>query len=191
MKRQANKLLMEPFDFAFDDWEADMSYRNMGLSQHVKIFEIGNGDPSLTFALSLVLRKSLDGVLYIDPVNTSEVGDDMFIRKKLAFSTIYAEGCEKIDSLEVDILNNGIHNNIVNYFGVGIPPSITIVNFCKNKFYTLQILKKYSNFINSGTILFNNVYENEDFEDIFKITSKNKKSIIYNNSKGIGLIMAE
>jgi hypothetical protein len=189
MKREVNKMLMEPFNFTFDDWEVDSVWKSLPFSQNVKIFEIGNGDPSLSFALSLKYHKFLKGMLYIDPVSESEVGGKVFIRKKLAFSTIYANGCLKTESLETDVLEKNMSNRIKKYYTGNELPSITILNFCKNKFYTMHILNKYSDFINGGVILFNNLHDNDDWSDIFRDFTKDKKFIVFKDTKGIGLVL--
>jgi hypothetical protein len=196
MKREANRSLMEDFDFQFDDWELSEVYKNFKFNSNIKIFEISNGDPSVIFALSLILKKYIKGVLSIDPVSNTEIGSELFKRKKIAFSTIYAEGCLKTESIETEslglnIIDSKIFNKVTKYFDDCEKPSITILNFCKNKFYTMQILKKYEPFIENGYIIFNNLYENKDWEDIFLRYAKDKKFVILKKDKGLGLIMAE
>lgn len=186
---------MEEFDFQFNDWELSEVHKFFKFNSNIKIFEISNGDPSITFALSLVLKKYLKGVLSIDPINKTEIGSEVFKRKKIAFSTIYADGCIKTESIETESLGLNIvddlfFNKVTKYFNNEEKPSISVLNFCKNKFYTMQILKKYNSFIENGYIIFNNLYENKDWEEIFLRYAKDKKFIIIKEDKGLGLIMA-
>jgi hypothetical protein len=190
MKREANRALMEDFDFRFDDWELTEIRKYIPFKNRVRIFEISDGDPSVSFALSIIFRKNLNGLLSIDAVNESELGDEVFVRKKTAFSTVYAHGCMMTESLEVDPINRSISDKIEKYFNKE-KPTLTILNFCKNKFYTLQIIKKYSNFINDGVILFNNLDTNKDWRDVFENFVKDKKHMVFKNTKGIGLVLPE
>jgi hypothetical protein len=172
-----------------DQWEFIHAEIFIRPSTPINILDIGRGDMGMTYAVSSAMRRHLYSIYSIDIENKTEESREppLFYEKKKVFTTIHNRGCNNIETLEANPLEEKNQELIKTFFEDIGNVSVLLIEFLDSEKYMMEILDAFNDIIQGSTIFFYNL-NNKDSKSLFNKISDNRKSVKIFNSKGIGLI---
>jgi hypothetical protein len=182
---------LDGVDSNLDEWEFLSSLIYIRPTKNLNVLEIGEGNCGLIFAVCSELKRHLKMLYSVDVLNRTEIGESHFYQKKKTFTTLYNRGCDEIDAVEVDPLDEKEISTVKDFYGEN-KINILIINFLNSNQYMDDIFDAYNDLLNSETkVYFHELKKNEHSEKYFDKISQNKKNVKLFNSSGVGIITGE
>lgn len=185
------KYKLDAIEFDQDEWIffQTIHYIRSKHRDNYRIFEVGSGRAGLIYGLSVEFKRFLKKVISIDVENQVSPPDKLFYEKKTAFTTIYNNGCELVDSFEADATLPNVVNSVLEFFDSN-KISLFIVEYLKDDKYMDSLFDLYANLFDENTVIvYKYIYKSKESLNYFDKISADRKSIKFKNNLSSGIII--